>query len=313
MLRGVPPAVINRIEVRVDVAQTRLDAIESPYDPLEVGRNYLAVEAGERSQREGLRGHQRTPEACPVRIQRVSGASDMAGSYREPGQGRFWALHRLRSGKALKATDLAREFEVAVRTAYRDLEWLRDEWRVPGVRPTSSTSAGTGTRAPGLPRSSPDRGHLEIPGAVRDERGGAGPDPHLPGEPIGRLSHTAQPRRVHAPQVMEGAERDSVLERVRALRGAEADMVVVQVLHRRAARRGATPSVAVEHPMTRGDLRVEGAPTGKGVVQHRTECLALCRESPHVPLHPAAYRAENRPKELDDVGGPDEAHRAGLF
>ena len=43
----------------------------------------------------------------------------------------LWALQRLRSGKPLRATDLAREFEVAVRTAYRDLDFLRDEWRVP--------------------------------------------------------------------------------------------------------------------------------------------------------------------------------------
>jgi predicted DNA-binding transcriptional regulator YafY len=43
----------------------------------------------------------------------------------------LWALQRLRSGKPIKATDLAREFEVAVRTAYRDLDFLRDEWRVP--------------------------------------------------------------------------------------------------------------------------------------------------------------------------------------
>jgi len=43
----------------------------------------------------------------------------------------LWALQRLRSGKPLRATDLAREFEVAVRTAYRDRDFLRDEWRVP--------------------------------------------------------------------------------------------------------------------------------------------------------------------------------------
>jgi len=43
----------------------------------------------------------------------------------------LWALQRLKSGKPLRATDLAREFEVAVRTAYRDLDFLRDEWRVP--------------------------------------------------------------------------------------------------------------------------------------------------------------------------------------
>jgi predicted DNA-binding transcriptional regulator YafY len=43
----------------------------------------------------------------------------------------FWALQRLRNGKPLRATDLAREFEVNVRTAYRDLDFLRDQWRVP--------------------------------------------------------------------------------------------------------------------------------------------------------------------------------------
>lgn len=43
----------------------------------------------------------------------------------------MWAMQRLRSGKALRATDVARAFEVNVRTAYRDLDFLRDECRVP--------------------------------------------------------------------------------------------------------------------------------------------------------------------------------------
>jgi proteasome accessory factor B len=43
----------------------------------------------------------------------------------------FWALGRLRQGKQLRATDLAGEFEVTTRTAYRDIDFLRDEWRVP--------------------------------------------------------------------------------------------------------------------------------------------------------------------------------------
>jgi len=43
----------------------------------------------------------------------------------------FWALGQLRSGRSLKATDLAQQFEVNVRTAYRDLDFRRDEWRVP--------------------------------------------------------------------------------------------------------------------------------------------------------------------------------------
>jgi predicted DNA-binding transcriptional regulator YafY len=43
----------------------------------------------------------------------------------------LWALGLLRSGRSLKATDIAREFEVNVRTAYRDMDFLRDEWNVP--------------------------------------------------------------------------------------------------------------------------------------------------------------------------------------
>ena len=42
-----------------------------------------------------------------------------------------WTVARLRAGRQLTATDLAREFEISVRTAYRDLDFLRDEWRVP--------------------------------------------------------------------------------------------------------------------------------------------------------------------------------------
>jgi predicted DNA-binding transcriptional regulator YafY len=40
-------------------------------------------------------------------------------------------MGRLKAGRSLKATDLAEEFEVTVRTAYRDIDFLRDEWRVP--------------------------------------------------------------------------------------------------------------------------------------------------------------------------------------
>jgi predicted DNA-binding transcriptional regulator YafY len=43
----------------------------------------------------------------------------------------FWTLDRLKSGKPLRASDVARELEVSVRTAYRDLDLLRDDWRVP--------------------------------------------------------------------------------------------------------------------------------------------------------------------------------------
>jgi predicted DNA-binding transcriptional regulator YafY len=43
----------------------------------------------------------------------------------------FWTLARLKAGKPIKATLVAHEFEISVRTAYRDFDFLRDEWRVP--------------------------------------------------------------------------------------------------------------------------------------------------------------------------------------
>jgi len=52
-------------------------------------------------------------------------------STRPPLRRLFWAVGRLRTGRPLRATDLAAQFEVSVRTAYRDLDFLRDEWRVP--------------------------------------------------------------------------------------------------------------------------------------------------------------------------------------
>ena len=75
----------------------------------------------------------------------------------------FWALGRLRSGRALKATDLAAEFEVNVRTAYRDLDFLRDEWRVPLEfdRPQRQLPAD---RAPGRPPArDPEPGRARRP------------------------------------------------------------------------------------------------------------------------------------------------------
>jgi predicted DNA-binding transcriptional regulator YafY len=42
-----------------------------------------------------------------------------------------WILDELRRGRPLKATDVAAEFEISVRTAYRDFDFLRDDWNVP--------------------------------------------------------------------------------------------------------------------------------------------------------------------------------------
>ncbi|MCM2254232.1 MAG: WYL domain-containing protein [Vicinamibacteria bacterium] len=57
----------------------------------------------------------------------------------------LWAIEELRASRPLTATALARKFEVSVRTAYRDLDFLRDEWRVPvDFDPRERTYALTG-------------------------------------------------------------------------------------------------------------------------------------------------------------------------
>ncbi|HET7291724.1 MAG TPA: HTH domain-containing protein [Vicinamibacteria bacterium] len=52
-------------------------------------------------------------------------------STRPPLRRLFWTLGQLRAGRTLKATDIARHFEVGVRTAYRDLDFLRDQMGAP--------------------------------------------------------------------------------------------------------------------------------------------------------------------------------------
>jgi predicted DNA-binding transcriptional regulator YafY len=43
----------------------------------------------------------------------------------------LWAVTRLKAGTPLTAADIARRFDISVRTAYRDFDFLRDDWRVP--------------------------------------------------------------------------------------------------------------------------------------------------------------------------------------
>lgn len=42
-----------------------------------------------------------------------------------------WAWGELRAGRPFQAGDIAARFETTLRTAYRDLDFLRDDWRVP--------------------------------------------------------------------------------------------------------------------------------------------------------------------------------------
>ncbi|HVZ24284.1 MAG TPA: WYL domain-containing transcriptional regulator, partial [Vicinamibacterales bacterium] len=43
----------------------------------------------------------------------------------------LWILAELQRGRPVKATDVAARFEISVRTAYRDFDFLRDDWNVP--------------------------------------------------------------------------------------------------------------------------------------------------------------------------------------
>src|SRR5262245_2782992 len=125
---------------------------------------------------------------------------------------------------------------------------------VAGSRPPPQASEPESAAAPAVHRKLLDMLRLwvlntareDITRTVSDKRFAAGPEAHFPSESAGRSAHAAQPLGVHAPQVVERAERHPVLRGVRASGGAEADVVVVQVLHRRAARHGTEPAVAGE-------------------------------------------------------------------
>jgi predicted DNA-binding transcriptional regulator YafY len=65
----------------------------------------------------------------------------------------FWAVARLRSDRRLTATDLARQFEVDVRTACRDMDLLRDDWRMPIEFDRDRGSGGGGAEAGSLRRA----------------------------------------------------------------------------------------------------------------------------------------------------------------
>jgi predicted DNA-binding transcriptional regulator YafY len=63
-----------------------------------------------------------------------------------------WILAELQRGRPVKATDVAAHFEISVRTAYRDFDFLRDDWNVPvefdRARQTYSLTEPTALVAP---------------------------------------------------------------------------------------------------------------------------------------------------------------------
>lgn len=50
---------------------------------------------------------------------------------RPPLRRMMWTLHQLKAGRKVTAPLVAREFGCGVRTAYRDIDFLRDAWRTP--------------------------------------------------------------------------------------------------------------------------------------------------------------------------------------
>lgn len=64
----------------------------------------------------------RVPKPVPVRIGTIRRALFRRAC---------WAVAQLQHGRAVTAGQLAREFEISIRTAYRDFDFLRDEWRLP--------------------------------------------------------------------------------------------------------------------------------------------------------------------------------------
>jgi proteasome accessory factor B len=66
-----------------------------------------------------------------ARLSRARRLAPRLPSTRPPLNRIAWTLGRLRAGQPLRATDIAARFEVGVRTAYRDLDFMRDQWRVP--------------------------------------------------------------------------------------------------------------------------------------------------------------------------------------
>lgn len=67
----------------------------------------------------------------PVARRAIHQVSLRLPSTRPPLRRLFWTLGQLRAGRPLKATDVADRFEVGLRTAYRDLDFLRDELHAP--------------------------------------------------------------------------------------------------------------------------------------------------------------------------------------
>jgi len=80
---------------------------------------------------EQRRMYSQGPRFMHARIVRVRRRALRLPSRRPPLRRILWMIDQLRAGRPLKARDVAARFEVGVRTAYRDIDFLRDEMRLP--------------------------------------------------------------------------------------------------------------------------------------------------------------------------------------
>jgi hypothetical protein len=127
----------------------------------------------------------------------------------------------------------------------------------------------------------------------------------------GRRARAVHDARVHPAQVVPGAERRAVGKIVRAPGRAEADVVVVEVAVRRAARHRAAPAIPLEDGVVLRHPRL--IPDGEEVHQHRVEGLGFRGGSPLVPLDAALHRGEHRAKQPRDIAGAPEEEAGGSF
>ncbi len=136
---------------------------------------------------------------------------------------------------------------------------------------------------------------------------------------IGRPAGQANGSPVNPAQMVKRAQRDPVCEIVRAARGAEDDVMILQVPHRRAAGNHAAPAIARKDSMPARNLLPVAIPVAtpfaKNVIQHRAERLSAGRQTPEpeLGLEAPLNGAEQGPKDADHLQVQLAAHGMGLL
>jgi hypothetical protein len=106
---------------------------------------------------------------------------------------------------------------------------------------------------------------------------------------------------VQAALVVEGAERDAVARRIAAARGAELDVMAVQVPPRRAAGNSAAIAVALDHRVGAARARVAQRPGEQRAVEQSVEDLAVLGNVAALGPQLRSQRLTHRGEEHGDV------------